>query len=34
MNNDQIHITAQDFAVAFQDNLSEFVKEKSKTLTF
>ena len=31
---DQIHITAQDFAVAFQDNLSEFVKEKIKNFNF
>lgn len=34
MNNDQIHITQQDFAEAFQDNLSEFVKTKIKNFDF
>ena len=34
MNEDQIHISQQDFADVFQDDLSEFVKTKIKNFDF
>ena len=34
MNEDQIHISQQDFADIFKDNLSTFVKEKVKNFDF
>lgn len=34
MNDDQIHITQQDFVTIFQDSLSKFVKEKIKNFNF